>query len=228
MIFLAAYRPKEPRQASARDRRPRYSRAQPVRGLHRNQPDLSSRAGSDHSNEPWRQDSLWKCAVKGCGHPGTNTFLALEKHFMRWHQPQRVEYVCPFGGYRCPLQPVRLITQSRPWKDAIPSDIIVWERASTKLHYVVDDNPEMMDPGNLPKFPRDPRSGAPLCDWPFFLENAGPRWTTESMRVGWVPLTVRGGLPQNPPNPGDRMNQYTKSHPRSLLPEDQLAHGCGT
>ena len=34
------YRPKEPRQASARDRRPRYIRARPVRGLNRNQPDL--------------------------------------------------------------------------------------------------------------------------------------------------------------------------------------------
>ena len=66
------YRQKEPRQASARDRRPWYSRARPVRGSNRNQPDLSSRAGSDSGNEPWRQDS---------------------------------KYICPFGGYRCPLQP---------------------------------------------------------------------------------------------------------------------------
>ena len=96
---------KEPRQAGGRDRIPQYSRARPVQGSNRNQPDLPSQAGSDRSAEPWRQDSLWKCTVKGCDYPGTYTFLALEKHFMHWHQPQRVEYVCPFGGYRSPLQP---------------------------------------------------------------------------------------------------------------------------
>ena len=96
---------KKPRQASGRDQRPQYSRARPMQGSNRNQPDLWSRAGLDRSDEPWRQDSLWKCAVKGCDHPGTYTFLALEKHFMHWHQPQHVEYVCPFGGYRCPFKP---------------------------------------------------------------------------------------------------------------------------
>ena len=61
------------------------------------------------------------------------------------------------------------------------------EMAATELPYVVVDNPEMKDPGNLPRFPRIPQSGAPLRDWPFSLENTGPRWTTESMRDGWVP-----------------------------------------
>ena len=82
---------KEPKQARGRDRRPQYSRARPMQGSNRNQPDLPSQAGSDRSDELWRQDSLWKCAVKGCDNPGSHTFLALEKHFMRWHQPQRVE-----------------------------------------------------------------------------------------------------------------------------------------
>ena len=56
----------------------------------------------------------------------------------------------------------------------------------------------MMDPGDLPRFPKDPRSGAPLHDWPFFLENAEPRWTTESVRVGWVPPNRSRNLPTEP------------------------------
>ena len=243
------YRPKEPRQASARDRRPRYSKARPVRGSDRNQPDLSSRAGSDNSNEPWRQDSVWKCAVKGWDHPGTNTILALEKHFMRWHQPQRVEYVCPFGGYRCPLQPcsahnpelamIRRHTKRHHCREA------GWERASTELPYVVVDNPEIKDPGDLPRFPRDPRSGAPLRDWPFFLENAGPRWTTESVRVGWVPPnrarrapiepsqptesneTVREEPPQEPPTRGSVGSQSQNVRPiHGHLQQEQRRTGA--
>ena len=49
---------KEPMGANGRDRRPQYSRARPVQGSNRNQPELPSRAGSDCSDEPWRQDSL--------------------------------------------------------------------------------------------------------------------------------------------------------------------------
>ena len=56
----------------------------------------------------------------------------------------------------------------------------------------------MMDPGDLPRFPRDPQSGAPLHDWHFFLENAGPRWTTESMKVGWVPPNRSRRAPTEP------------------------------
>ena len=176
-----------------------------MQGLNRNQPDLPSRAGSDHSDEPWRQDSLWKCAVKGCDHPGTHTFVALEKHFMHWHQPQRVEYVCPFGGYRCPLQPC---SSHNPEPSMIRRHTkrhhqgeVGWERAATELPYVVVDNPEMKDPGDLPRFPWNPQSGAPLRDWPFSLENAGPWWTTESMRVGWVPPSHSGRTPPGPPEP---------------------------
>ena len=193
---------KEPRQASGRDQRPQYSRARPVQGSNRNQPGLPSRAGSDSSDEPWRQDSLWKCAVKGCDHPGSHTFLALEKHFMRWHQSQRVEYVCPFGGYCCPLQPcsahnpepsmIRRHTKRHHRGEAGR------ERAATELPYVVVDNPEMKDPGDLPRFPRNPQSGAPLRDWPFSLQNAGPQWTTESMRGGWVPPSHSRRAPPEP------------------------------
>ena len=70
-----------------------------------------------------------------------------------------------------------------------------WERAATELPYVVVDNPEMKD---LPRFPRNPQSGAPLRDWPFSLENAGPRWTTESMRDGWVPPSHSRRAPTEP------------------------------
>ena len=161
-------RPKEPRQASARD-----------------QPDLPSRAGSYSSEEPWRQDPLWKCVVKRCDHPGTYSFLALKKHFMRWHQPQRVEYVCPFGGYRCPLQPcsanpvpAMVRRHTKRHHCGVGKGL---ERALTELPYVVVDNLEMVDPGDLPRFPRNPQSGALLRDWPFSLETAGPRWTTESV-----------------------------------------------
>ena len=72
------------------------------------------------------------------------------------------------------------------------------ERAATELPYVVVDNPEMKDPGDLPSFPRNPQSGAPLRDWPFSVENAGPRWTTESMRDGWVPPSHSRRAPPEP------------------------------
>ena len=169
--------------------------------------------------------------MKGCDHPGTHTFLALEKHFMRWHQPQHVEYVCPFEGYHCPLQPcsphnpepamIRRHTKRHHCREA------GWERDATELPYVVVDNPEMIDPSDLPRFPRNPQSGASLNDWLFSLENAWPRWTTESMRARWVPPS-RGGLLLNPPNLENWMNLCKRSHPRSPLPENQLAHSRGT
>ena len=99
------------------------------------------------------------------------------------------------------------------------------ERAATELPYVVVDNPEMKDPGDLPRFPRNPQSGAPLRDWPFSMENAGPRWTTKSMKDGWVPPnrsrraptepsqsresdeTVREEPPQEPPTRGSAGSQ---------------------
>ena len=73
-----------------------------------------------------------------------------------------------------------------------------WERAATELPYVVVDNPEVKDPGDLPRFPRNPQSGAPLRDWPFSVENAGPRWTTGSMRVGWVSPSRSRRAPTEP------------------------------
>ena len=209
----STYRPKESGQAGARD-----------------QLDLPSRAGSHGSNEPWRQDPLWKCAVKRCDHPGTYSFLALEKHFMRWHQPQRVEYVCPFGGYRCPLQPcsahnpepamVRRHTKRHHRGEA------GWERALTELPYVVVNTPEMMDPGDLPRFPRNPQSGALLRDWPFSLETAGPRWTTESVRAGWAPPNrSRRALTESSHSCGSAGSQLRNVRPihRHLQPDQQRA-----
>ena len=105
---------KEPRQASGRDRRPQYSRARPVQGSNRNQPDLPSRAGSDHSDEPWRQDSLWKCAVKGYDHPCSHTFLALKNISCAGTSPSVSNTSVLLEGTAVPSSHVRLITRNRP------------------------------------------------------------------------------------------------------------------
>ena len=72
------------------------------------------------------------------------------------------------------------------------------ERAATELSFIVVDNLEMKDPGDLPRFLRNLQSGAPLHDWPFSLGNVGPRWTTESTRVGWVPPSCSRRAPTEP------------------------------
>ena len=44
-------------------------------------------------------------------------------------------------------------------------------------------NQEMMDPGNLPSFPKDPQSGSRFGNWAYVV-NTGTRWTAKS--VSWV------------------------------------------
>ena len=162
------YRPKGARQRMGGTGKPRHSRARPMRESNRNQPHLPSQAGSDRSAEPWRQYSLWKCALEQCDHPCTNTFLALEKHYMRWHQPQSFENVRPFGGYHCPLQPCSAHNPEpamvRGHNKRHHCRELEWGRAVTELPYVVIDSPEMVNPGHLPRFPHKPQSGSPFRD----------------------------------------------------------------
>ena len=52
--------------------------------------------------DPWKFGDGWSCAVNGCKWGGSKkTYLGLKRHFAHHHVPQRVEYVCPFGGYGC-------------------------------------------------------------------------------------------------------------------------------
>ena len=51
---------------------------------------------------PWRTESGWLCLVQGCDWGGPDkSYVGFECHFARCHVPQRVEYVCPYGGYTC-------------------------------------------------------------------------------------------------------------------------------
>ena len=98
-------------------RGPVTSKSGPVRPNQR-QPTL--RAGADRGHRPmqrdevapirqpmpraspWRAENGWRCLVQGCNWGGPDkSYPGLERHFARRHVPQRVEYVCPYGGYTC-------------------------------------------------------------------------------------------------------------------------------
>ena len=83
-----------------------------------------------------------------------------------------------------------------------------WHSEETELHevvrsvpYVVVDKRDYVAPGDIPPYPSNPqRPGSrPFRDWPFPDDKAGPRWTVESVRDGYVSKEGKG---RPKPHPG--------------------------
>ena len=151
--------------------------------------------------DPWKYGDGWSCAVNGCKWGGPKkTYLGLERHFARRHVPQRVEYVCPFGGYGC--------TKGVSQAAARNPDVKMARRHARRWHseeaglnevirsvpYVVVDNRDYVAPGDIPLYPSNPQGpgSRPFRDWPFLDDRAGPRWTVESVRDGYVSKEGKG------------------------------------
>ena len=60
--------------------------------------------------------------------------------------------------------------------------------------YVVVDNRDYVAPGDIPSYPSNPQGpgSRPFRDWPFLDDRAGPRWTVESVRDGYVSKEGKG------------------------------------
>ena len=120
--------------------------------------------------------------------------MGLERHFARRHVPQRVEYVCPFGGYGC-TKGVSQAAARNPDMKMARRHARRWHSEEAELNevirsvpYVVVDNRDYVAPGDIPSYPSNPQGpgSRPFRDWPFLDDRAGPRWTVESVRDGYV------------------------------------------
>ena len=152
--------------------------------------------------DPWKCGDGWSCAVNGCKWGGPKkTYLGLERHFARYHVPQRVEYVCPFGGYGC-TKGVSQAAARNPDMKMARRRARRWHSEEAELNevirsvpYVVVDNRDYVAPGDIPSYPSNPQGpgSRPFRDWPFLDDRAGPRWTVESVRDGYVSKEGKGG-----------------------------------
>ena len=151
--------------------------------------------------DPWKYGDGWSCAVNGCKWGGPKkTYLGLERHFARHHVPQRVEYVCPFGGYGC-TKGVSQAAARNPDMKMARRHARRWHSEEAELNkvirsvpYVVVDNRDYVAPGDIPSYPSNPQGpgSRPFRDWPFLDDRAGPRWTVESVRDGYVSKEGKG------------------------------------
>ena len=191
-------------------RGPVTSRSGPVRPTQR-QP--TPRAGGDRGHrpmqrdevtsirqpmpraDPWKAENGWRCLVQGCDWGGPDkSYAGLERHFARRHVPQRVEYVCPYGGYTCSKgesevgghNPDSKMARrhAKRWHAGEPD----LARALQNIPYVVVDHPDYVPPGNLPPFPQNPRGPRfqPFRAWAHAEDGAGPRWSIGSVRAGYT------------------------------------------
>ena len=60
--------------------------------------------------------------------------------------------------------------------------------------YVVVDNRNYVAPGHIPPYLSNPQGpgSRPFRDWPFPDDRAGPRWTVESVRDGYISKDGKG------------------------------------
>ena len=151
--------------------------------------------------DPWKFGDGWSCAVNGCKWGGPKkTYLGLERHFARQHVPQRVEYVCPFGGYGC-TKGVSQAAARNPDMEMARRHARRWHSEEAELHevirsvpYVVVDNRDYVAPGDIPSYPSNPQGpgSRPFRDWPFLDDRAGPRWTV-GVSPRWLCFQRRNG-----------------------------------
>ena len=107
---------------------------------------------------PWKTESGWHCLVQGCDWGGPDkTYAGLERHFARHHVPQRVEYVCPYGGYTCSKGESEVGGHNPDSKMARRHAIIVYNLVKVACHLwphspLGYDNPGGDKPPNLLQF----------------------------------------------------------------------------
>ena len=158
--------------------------------------------------DPWKYGNGWSCAVNECKSGGPKkTYLGLERHFARQHVPQKVEYVCPFGGYGC-TKGVSQAVACNPDVKMARRHARKWHSEEAELHkvirsvpYVVVDNRDYVAPGDIRSYPCNPQGPGtrPFRDWPFLDDRAGPRWTVKSVRDCYVSKEGKG---RPKPHPG--------------------------
>ena len=131
--------------------------------------------------DPWKAENGWRCLVQGCDWGGPDkSYAGLERHFAQRHVPQRVEYVCPYGGYTCSKgesevgghnPDSKMVRRHAKRRHAGEPDLA---RALQNIPYVVVDHPDYVPPGNLPPISTEPqRAPVPV------LQGLGPcgRWS---------------------------------------------------